>query len=199
MSDLQTQSTHQFDFNGFNLEVFAVDDAPWFIARPLAEYLGYQNPARDIRTNCDEWDIQNMYIPYKSNNYVCVNESGLYSLVLRSNKPEAKKFKKWVTSEVLPSIRKSGFYAAAKPDPVNLIQSVVTVFEGNLKLADLIGREGNQRILSASKATQSLTGTDVLKLLNVPALTAPTQESLLTPSALGKELGLKPAATNKLL
>lgn len=52
-----------------------------------------------------------MYIPTKSNNYVCVNESGLYSLIFRSNKPEAKAFKRWVTKEVLPTIRKQGAYA----------------------------------------------------------------------------------------
>ena len=100
-----------FKFHTFQLEVFDKDGELWFIAAPLAKFLEYQNPARDIRTNVDEADIQKMYIPTKSNNYVCVNESGLYSLVIRSNKPEAKVFRHWVTHEVLPTIRKHGVYA----------------------------------------------------------------------------------------
>jgi prophage antirepressor-like protein len=99
-----------FKFNTFSLEVIEREGDPWFIARPLAEFLGYKNPAEAIRDNCDEEDIATSYIPTKSANYILVNESGLYSLVIRSDKPEAKPFKRWVTHEVLPAIRKTGRY-----------------------------------------------------------------------------------------
>jgi len=95
-TELSTITT--FKFNQFEMETFDKDGEHWFIASPLAEFLEYQNPARDIRTNVDSDDILNMYIPTKSNNYICINESGLYSLVIRSNKPEAKTFQKWVTA-----------------------------------------------------------------------------------------------------
>jgi prophage antirepressor-like protein len=101
---------NQYQFHTFTLEVIEMDGEPWFIARPLAQFLGYQNPAEAIRDNCDEEDIATSYIPTKSNNYTVVNESGLYSLIIRSHKPDAKAFKRWVTSEVLPSIRKHGYY-----------------------------------------------------------------------------------------
>jgi len=123
-----------YQFNEFTLEVIEQEGVAWFIARPLAEFLGYQNPARDLRTNVDDVDIQNMYIPIKSNNYLCVNESGLYSLLIRSKKPEAKSFKRWVTSEVLPSIRKHGYYVTDEakaenpvfhPQPFQRIDSAI--------------------------------------------------------------------------
>jgi anti-repressor protein len=106
-----SNALQKFQFHTFQLEVIDKDDEMWFIAAPLAQFLEYQNPAEAIRTNVDEEDIDKIYIPTKSNNYVCVNESGLYSLIFRSNKPEAKAFKRWVTKEVLPTIRKKGVYA----------------------------------------------------------------------------------------
>lgn len=100
----------KFKFHTFTLETIDRDGEIWFIASPLASFLGYLNPSEAIRTNVDDEDIAKIYIPIKSANYTCINESGLYSLVFRSNKPEAKTFKRWVTHEVLPSIRKTGSY-----------------------------------------------------------------------------------------
>jgi prophage antirepressor-like protein len=119
----------QFQFNTFTLEVIEKDGEPWFIASPLAEFLGYKNPSEAIRTQVDDADIAKIYIPIKSNNYVCVNESGRYSLVIRSNKPEAKLFKRWVTSEVLPSIRKHGYYAKPQDLPFDHIPPVEQPFQ----------------------------------------------------------------------
>ncbi|MCD8492045.1 MAG: hypothetical protein LRY51_09150 [Geovibrio sp.] len=82
-------------------------------AQEITKALDYGNNARTIKDNVDDEDILIRYIPELSNNYTLINESGLYSLILRSSKPEAKIFKKWVTSEVLPSIRKTGQYGSA--------------------------------------------------------------------------------------
>lgn len=104
---------------------------PWFISQEITKALDYGNNAEAVRTNVDKEDIAKIYIPELSNNYTLINESGLYSLILRSSKPEAKIFKKWVTSEVLPSIRKTGQYGSASvplpaPAPVLIIRQPIT-------------------------------------------------------------------------
>lgn len=89
-----------------------IDGEPWFVGKDVADILGYQNGSRDINRHVDEEDRQN----YQNGTFesprgmTIINESGLYSLVLSSKLPTAKKFKRWVTSEVLPAIRKTGGY-----------------------------------------------------------------------------------------
>lgn len=89
-----------------------IDGEPWFVGKDVADILGYQNGSRDINRHVDEEDRQN----YQNGTFesprgmTIINESGLYSLVLSSKLPTAKKFKRWVTSEVLPAIRKHGGY-----------------------------------------------------------------------------------------
>nr|DAN67008.1 MAG TPA: repressor domain protein [Caudoviricetes sp.] len=85
-----------------------IDNEPYFVGKDVAEILGYQNGSRDINRHVDEEDRQN----YQNGTFesprgmTVINESGLYSLILSSKLPAAKKFKHWVTSEVLPSILK---------------------------------------------------------------------------------------------
>jgi prophage antirepressor-like protein len=85
---------------------------PWFVAKDVAEILGYRDAYSMVRI-LDEEDTHKMCIPTAGGEQemTIINESGLYTAILRSNKPEAKKFKRWVTAEVLPSIRKHGIYA----------------------------------------------------------------------------------------
>ena len=84
----------------------------WFIANDIAESLGYKNPRKAIADHVDKEDVTKRDTPTNSGiqSVTFINESGMYSLVLRSKKEEAKQFKRWVTSEVLPSIRKTGRY-----------------------------------------------------------------------------------------
>ena len=93
--------------------VFENDDV-WFIARDVATILGYKKPENAIANHVDDEDKTSTLIQGSGSNYksktVLINESGLYSLVLSSKLPSAKRFKHWVTSEVLPSIRKTGGY-----------------------------------------------------------------------------------------
>lgn len=91
---------------------------PWFVGKYVAAALGYEKPQNAISAHVDNEDkttalIQGTGSNYKSN-AVLINESGLYSLVLSSKLPTAKKFKRWVTSEVIPSIRKHGGYMAGQ-------------------------------------------------------------------------------------
>ena len=94
------------------------NNEPWFVAKDIAERLGYSNPRDAIYKHVDPEDkgVANCDTLGGNQGISIINESGLYSLVLSSKLPNAKKFKRWVTSEVLPSIRRTGGYIAAKAD-----------------------------------------------------------------------------------
>lgn len=87
---------------------------PWLVGKDVSVALGYANPQRAIRDHVDDEDkgVTEMVTPGGTQKVPIINESGLYSLVLSSKLPTAKKFKRWVTSEVLPAIRKTGGYQA---------------------------------------------------------------------------------------
>lgn len=110
------------------LKIIVIDHEPYFIGSPIASFLGYTNPRKAIRDHVDEDDRMIMkvpdtqgwnetFLPYTPNTKILIiNESGLYSLIFGSKMDFAKKFKKWVTSEVLPSIRKTGSYSITPKD-----------------------------------------------------------------------------------
>jgi len=107
--------------SGHELRVLGTPSEPYFVAKDIAQFLGYGNTRQAIIAHIDKEDIidwnhlqkqggtENRPPNFQGHTQL-INESGLYSLILRSNKPIAKKFKRWVTSEVLPSIRKTGEY-----------------------------------------------------------------------------------------
>lgn len=102
-----------------NLEFGAIrtvelDGEPWLVGKDVATALGYKNPQEAIRTHVDDEDkgVSEILTPGGKQSVPIINESGLYSLVLSSKLPTARKFRRWVTSEVLPSIRKTGGYTA---------------------------------------------------------------------------------------
>ncbi|WP_125580814.1 phage antirepressor [Lacticaseibacillus suibinensis] len=101
-----------FDFHGQQVRTVLVDNQPMFVGKDVAEVLGYQNGSRDINAHVDAEDRLKYQISTSGQDRMMtvINESGLYSLVLLSKLPNAKEFKHWVTSEVLPSIRKHGAY-----------------------------------------------------------------------------------------
>ena len=95
------------------VRTLVIDGEPWFIGKDVASILGYSDTDYAIRTHVDDEDklTRGFIGSGQSRNMKIINESGLYSLILSSKLPNAKKFKRWVTSEVLPSIRKHGMYA----------------------------------------------------------------------------------------
>lgn len=98
-----------------------IDGEPFFVGKDVAVILGYSNPQKALRDHVDEEDkTLNDSFTVNGTKGILINESGLYSLILSSKLPNAKKFKRWVTSEVLPSIRRYGMYATddliANPD-----------------------------------------------------------------------------------
>ena len=107
-----------------NVRVLEIDREPWFVGKDIAVVLGYSAPRNAIQAHVDNEDkttalIQCAGSKYKSN-AVIINESGLYSLMLSSKLPSAKRFKRWITSEVIPAVRRHGMYATedllADPD-----------------------------------------------------------------------------------
>ena len=109
----QIQIFENKDFG--KVRVIEINGQIWFVGKDAAEVLGYENGSRDIKRHVDEDDIQTAMIPQYQNGTLVsktliINESGLYSLIMSSKLPGAKTFKRWVTSEILPSIRKHGAY-----------------------------------------------------------------------------------------
>lgn len=109
MEDLQI-----FNFDNQNVRTLLIDDEPYFVGKDIAEILGYSNTRDALAKRVDEEDKYGVAIRDsigRQQNVVAINESGLYSLILSSKLPTAKKFKRWVTKEVLPAIRKTGSYS----------------------------------------------------------------------------------------
>lgn len=165
-----------FNFNDFELETLVDENKEvWFLASPLAKYLEYKNPAEAIRTNVDKEDIDKIYIPIKSNTYMFINESGLYSLILRSNKTEAKVFKKWISSEVLPTIRKTGSYLI-QPKELSRLEILTMAIEAEKKVLLLESKieEDKPKVELANDLLDS-TGLTPIKLaakeLGIPPMT----------------------------
>lgn len=104
-------NVEQFQFDKRQVRVIDRDGEPWWIAHDIAAILELGNIHSSLALlDDDERGIHTMETPGGPQSIAIINESGLYSLILRSRKPEAKAFKKWVTSEVLPSIRRTGGY-----------------------------------------------------------------------------------------
>lgn len=99
---------HTFSYGAFPVRVVDTEGDPWWVAKDVCDVLGtrHTNISRDL--DSDEKGVIQLMTPGGEQRFVTVNESGLYSLILRSRKPEAKLFKRWITHEVLPTIRKTG-------------------------------------------------------------------------------------------
>lgn len=112
MNDLKIFENKEFG----EIRTVIENGEPWFVGRDVADILGYQNGSRDINRHVDEEDRHKVMLfdGNQDKETIIINESGLYSLILSSKLPNAKKFKKWVTGEVLPSIRKNGGYIAGQ-------------------------------------------------------------------------------------
>lgn len=103
-----------FNFHGQDVRTVTINNEPYFVGRDVAEVLGYAKARNAIATHVDEEDKRDAPIQGTlggTQKMTIINESGLYSLILSSKLPQAKEFKRWVTSEVLPTIRKNGMFA----------------------------------------------------------------------------------------
>ena len=110
-------NTLAFTFEGTSLSILGDNLNPLFIVQQICAVLGYSNPRKAISDHCDTEDVCKVEVQTKGGKQLvnCVNESGLYALIFGSKLPKAKQFKRWVTSEVLPTIRKQGQYQCPAP------------------------------------------------------------------------------------
>ena len=123
-----------FNFHGQEVRTVMFDDKPWFVGKDIAEILGYVNSRDALAKHVDEDDKLTSQIATagQMRNQTVINESGLYSLILSSKLPQAKEFKRWVTSEVLPAIRKQGGFIREDLDE----DAFIALFTGQKKLRE---------------------------------------------------------------
>lgn len=134
MNGLQT-----FNFEELPVRTVTVENEPYFVGSDVAKILGYLKPANAIANHVDDEDktttlIQGIGSNYKSKATI-INESGLYSLIFSSKLESAKRFKRWVTSEVLPSIRKTGGY---QTKPLTTSEQIQLIAQGNTELDERV-------------------------------------------------------------
>jgi anti-repressor protein len=129
-----------FNFEGNEVRTLKIDDEPYFVGKDVASILGYSNTRDALNKHVDSEDKNTVAIrdgiTRGNPNQVVINESGLYSLILSSKMPNAKRFKHWVTSEVLPAIRKHGAYMTD--------QKAFDVVNNKNGLADLLQQAADQ-------------------------------------------------------
>ena len=151
------------------IRTLTIDGEPWLAGKDVAEILGYSNPQKAIRDHIDEDDkTVNESFTVNGTQAILINESGLYSLILSSKLPNAKQFKRWVTSEVLPAIRKTGTYSVPnkqdKSIEIKERNSRVRLSNQFLKLAKVDTLSTEYKNILVSKAAEALTGFALIPL-----------------------------------
>lgn len=134
MNELQIFNSEEFG----DIRTVTIDNEPWFVGKDVATALGYSNPQKAVRDHISEEDrgVNEMDTPSGRQNLAIINESGLYALIFGSKLDSAKRFKHWVTSEVLPAIRKTGSYQM----PMTTDQKIQLLAQGNVELTEKIDK-----------------------------------------------------------
>lgn len=139
MNNLQIFNSPEFG----QVRIVQQNGEPWFVGKDIADILGYSNSSKAIPQHVDEEDRQKQNLPTAQNGKLVaaswlINESGLYSLILSSKMPKAKEFKRWVTSEVIPAIRKTGGYIAGSENMTDaeIMAKAVLVAQSTIQQRD---------------------------------------------------------------
>ena len=132
MNELHIFNSEEFG----DIRTVTIDNEPWFVGKDVATALGYKNTADAIGKHIDTDDklTSQIAIAGQRRDVVVINESGLYALILGSKLESAKRFKRWVTSEVLPAIRKTGSYQK----PMTTAEQIQLLAQGNIELKEKI-------------------------------------------------------------
>ena len=182
-----------FSYDGAEIRTVMIDGEVWFVGKDVATVLGYSNTNDALLRHVDEEDklTSRITMAGQGRDVVVINESGLYSLILSSQLPTARKFKHWVTSEVLPQIHHTGGYSHGSQQGTFAIDAAIRILEHH-------GIEGNQLTLALDKVYKRCTGFSMLEVTGI-ALPAPIQHQILTPTEIGSEYGLSARRVNNIL
>jgi prophage antirepressor-like protein len=191
-----------FSYNGSTLNTVQEENEPLFIAKDVTDILGYKTASDALRgLDDDEKLLRTICVSGQNREINFINESGLYSLILRSKKPEAKQFKRWVTHEVLPAIRKNGGYLTpgkteellANPD---LIIDLATNLKNERKrLASLMTEiDDRNEIIDFQDQHLKIQAPIVAYYRNVL-----NSSDTVTTNVIAKELGMSAISLNKIL
>ena len=186
MQDLQI-----FKFDNQNFRTMTIDEEPYFVGKDVATILGYSNSRKALIDHVDVDDKRDGVTIRdaigRNQAAVVINESGLYSLIIGSKLPTAKKFKHWVTSEVLPTIRKHGAYLSDEK-----IEEVLTNPDTIIKLATQLKEEREARLIAEQQVNElKPKATYYDRILSNPAL--------VTITVIAKDYGMSGIAMNKKL
>ncbi len=199
MNELTVFNNEEFG----SIRTITINEEPWFVGKDVAVALGYTNPQKAIRDHIDEYDrgVNKMFTPGGEQDVAIINESGLYSLILSSKLPSTKRFKRWVTSEVLPTIRKTGEYKIQEKKratdireqnaKARLNNSRAKVSSMWLKIAEIASTQESKDIC-AHYAAAELAGKEVLPLPE-------SKEKYYTAAEVGELLGgISPNAVGRI-
>lgn len=178
-----------FNFKGKQVRTVSVNNEPYFVGKDVANILGYSNTQRSVNAHVDEEDRRGYQIstPSGTQEMTVINESGLYSLILSSKMPQAHEFKRWVTSEVLPTIRKHGAYMTPET-----IEKVLLNPDTIITLATQLKQEREGRLIAEQKVNElTPKATYYDKVL--------ADKSLVSITQIAKDYGMSGRAMNKKL
>ena len=160
-----------FNFENHEVRSLLVDDEPWFVGKDVAEILSYSNTRKALTDHVDDEDKMDGVTIRDSigrnQKPVLINESGLYSLVLSSKLPSAKKFKRWVTSEVLPALRKTGQYQVKELSGSELMAKALIEAQNVLAAKDKQIEEMKPKVVFADAVATSHTSILVGELAKI--------------------------------
>jgi len=187
-----------FSFESHEVRAVVVDGSPLFGSRDVALVLGYANPAEAYKTHCKSLKLLsysellelNWANPNPRGEYV-MPESDVYRLIVKSNKPEAERFEKWLFEEVLPTIRKTGSYSIPKSGetPKSTIRDereLQLLARDTMRTLKAFGIVGNAAVLSTDNYCRAIAGRSLLEPLGATHLLADQRGRTYTPTELGK-------------
>ena len=181
-----TNSIQVFDYNAHEVRTVNKDGEVWFVAKDVCDILE-MGTEQIRRLDDDEKGLHKTQTPGGIQEMSIISEPGLYDLVLRSNKPEARKFSRWVRHELLPQVLRTGNYSIN----LNKEQPALPfgVIDGAKIIFETAGITGNQMTLALDKIYHSYTGRSALMSAGIE-LKAPVQEQALTPTQIAETLGI---------
>jgi anti-repressor protein len=165
MNELQVFKNQEFG----SVRTLVVNDEPWFVGKDVTKILGYQNSSKAIADHVDDDDKLNnkSLSSLGQRGGWIINESGLYSLILSSKLPSAKKFKRWVTSEVLPALRKTGQYQVKELSGQELMAKALIEAQSILAAKDKVIEEMKPKVVFADAVATSHTSILVGELAKI--------------------------------